>query len=126
MNIDSLRIDKNPSTKHRYEVLIENPVEGEVSATVLGWQDCQARASTKAEALEQLRKLLTARLQNTEIVSLEIDLPKPEHPWMKFAGIFKDDPDFEDVLADIAAYRHDLDREQEDYYRQLDAEEEVY
>ncbi|MEQ8998613.1 MAG: type II toxin-antitoxin system HicB family antitoxin [Coleofasciculus sp. B1-GNL1-01] len=126
MNIDSLRIEKNPSTKHRYEVLIENQVEGGVSATVLGWHDCQARGSTKAEALEQLRKLLTARLQNTEIVSLEIDLPKPEHPWMKFAGMFKDDPDFEDVLADIAAYRHDLDREQGDYYRQLDAEEEVH
>lgn len=45
---------------------------------------------------------------------------------MKFAGMFKDDPDFEEVLADIAAYRHELDREQEDYYRQLDTEEEVY
>ena len=74
----------------------------------------------------QLRKLLTARLQTTEIVSLEIDLPKPEHPWMKFAGMFKDDPDFEEVLADIAAYRYELDREQKEYYRQLDAEEEVH
>jgi len=126
MNIDSLKIDKNPSTRHRYEVLIEHQVEGEVSATVLGWQNCQARGSTKAEALKQLRKLLTARLQNTEIVSLEIDLPKPEHPWMKFAGMFKDDPDFEAVLADIATYRHELDQEQENYYHQLDAEEEVH
>ena len=57
-------------------------------------------------------------MQNTEIVSLEIDLPKLEHPWMKFAGMFKDDPEFEEVLADIAAYRHELDLEQEEYYRQ--------
>jgi len=123
MNIDSLKIDDNPSNKRYYDVLIENQVGGVVSATVLGWQDCQAAGSTKAEALEQLRKLVTARLQNTEIASLEIDLPKPEHPWMKFAGMFKDDPDFEEVLADIAAYRHELDLEQEEYYRQLDAEE---
>lgn len=125
MNTDSLTIYNNLSNKLRYDVLIENKVEGGVEATVLGWQDCQARGSTKAEALERLGKLLTARLQNTEIVSLEIDLPKPEHPWMKFAGMFKDDPDFEDLLADIAAYRQELDREQEDYYRQLDAEEEI-
>ncbi|HAG82673.1 MAG TPA: HicB family protein [Cyanobacteria bacterium UBA12227] len=126
MNSDFLTVYNNPSNKRSYDVLIENKVEGGVSATVLGWQDCQARGSTKAEALEQLRKLLTARLQNTEIVSLEIDLPKPEHPWMKFAGMFKDDPDFEDVLADIAAYRQELDQEQGDYYRQLDAEEEIH
>lgn len=126
MNSDSLTVYNNPSNKRSYDVLIEKKVEGGVSATVLGWQDCQARGSTKAEALEQLRQLLTARLQNTEIVSLEIDLLKPEHPWMKFAGMFKDDPDFEDVLADIAAYRQEIDQEQEDYYRQLDAEEEVH
>jgi len=65
-------------------------------------------------------------LDKSEKFSLEPDLPKPEHPWMKFAGMFKDDPDFEEVLADIAAYRHELDLEQEEYYRQLDAEEEVY
>jgi len=65
-------------------------------------------------------------LEQSEKFSLELDLPKPEHPWMKFAGMFKDDPDFEEVLADIAAYRHELDLEQEEYYRQLDAEEEVY
>ena len=51
MNIDSLTIDNNPSNKRRYDVLIENKVEGRVSATLLGWQDCQAGGSTKAEAL---------------------------------------------------------------------------
>ncbi|NET60105.1 MAG: type II toxin-antitoxin system HicB family antitoxin [Symploca sp. SIO2E6] len=127
MNIDSLTIDENNlSNKSRYDVLVENKVEGGVSATVLGWQDCQAEGSTKTEALEKLRQLLTARLPNTEIVSLEIDLPKSEHPWMKFAGMFKDDPEFEEVLADIATYRHELDLQQEEYYRQLDAEEEVH
>lgn len=57
---------------------------------------------------------------NTEIVSLESELPKPEHPWMKFAGMFKDDPDFEEVLADIATYRNELD---EEYYHKLDAKD---
>ncbi len=99
-----------------YDVLIEHKIEGGVTATVLGWQDCQAQGSTKAEALDKLHQLLTTRLQNTEIVSLEIDLAKPEHPWMKFAGMFKDDPDFEELLADIAVYRHELDEKWEECY----------
>ena len=44
---------------------------------------------------------------------------------MKFAGKYKDDPQFDDMLADIEAYRRELDAEMEEYYRQLDAEEEI-
>ena len=62
-------------------------------------------------------------LRNTEIVSLEIEIPQSEHPWMKFAGMFKDDPNFEDVLADIKSYRREIDENMQEYYRQLDAEE---
>jgi predicted RNase H-like HicB family nuclease len=124
MTTNSDTITPPPSTKHSYEVLIEHQPEGQVSATLLGWQDCQVQGATKEEALNKLRHLLTTRLQNTEIVSLDIEIPNSEHPWMKFAGMFKDDPDFEDVLADIKAYRREVDEELSEYYRQLDAEEE--
>ncbi len=124
MNTNSLIINRHPSSQHTYDVLIEHKAEGGVIATVLGWQDCQAHASTKEEALNTLRQLLTARLQNKEIVSLKIDLSQPEHPWMRFAGMFKDDPDFEEFLADIAAYRHKIDEETEESFRHLDVEEE--
>lgn len=115
MNPNSLSIDTHSSSKRSYDVLIEHQADGGVSATVLGWQDCQAQASTKEEALNTLRQLIDARLQNTEIVSLEINLPQSEHPWMRFAGIFKDDSDFEEVLADIAHYRQELEQELEDW-----------
>ncbi|MBW4616744.1 MAG: hypothetical protein KME21_26550 [Desmonostoc vinosum HA7617-LM4] len=39
---------------------------------------------------------------------MEIKLPQAEEsqrPWMKFAGVFKDDPDFETVQE----YRQELD-----------------
>ncbi|MEB3343239.1 hypothetical protein [Okeania sp.] len=68
---------------------------------------------------------MTARLEKVEIVSLEIERPKPEHPWMKFAGMFKDDPDFEEVQAFIEEDRRQLDAEMEIYYHQLDVEEKV-
>jgi hypothetical protein len=44
--------------------------------------------------------------------------------WMKYAGVFKDDPTFEQVQAYIEQYRCELDAEMEEYYRKLDAEEE--
>jgi hypothetical protein len=40
---------------------------------------------------------------------------------MKFADKYKDDPQFDDMLADIKAYRRERDAETEEYYRQMDA-----
>ncbi|GAA6616511.1 hypothetical protein [Scytonema sp. NUACC26] len=48
------------------------------------------------------------------VVSQEIVKPKSEHPWMKFTGKYKDDPQFDDMLADIEAYRRELDAEMEE------------
>lgn len=125
MTTDSKTMTPSPLTKHSYEVLIEHQPEGQVSAMVLGWQDCRVEGETKEDALNKLRQLLNNRLQNTEIVSLDVSIPESEHPWMKFAGMFNDDPDFDDVLADIEAYRREVDEDMQEYYRQMDEEEKV-
>jgi len=63
-----------------------------------------ARGATREEALAKLRAKIQARLKNgTEIVGLEVG-PQP-HPLAVFAGMFKDDPDFEDVLKIMADNR---------------------
>jgi hypothetical protein len=63
-----------------------------------------ARGSTREEALAKLRVKIQTRLKNgTEIVGLEVG-PEP-HPLAEFAGMFKDDPDFEDVLKIMADNR---------------------
>ncbi|MBW4631223.1 MAG: type II toxin-antitoxin system HicB family antitoxin [Iphinoe sp. HA4291-MV1] len=110
-------------SKLNYSVLVEEK-EGEYQATVWGLPDCQVLAATREDALKNLHELVNARLQNVEIVTQEIEQPKSEHPWMKFAGKYKDDPQFDDMLADIEAYRRERDAQMEEYYRQLDAEEE--
>ena len=110
-NVKNTLINSKTMTKHSYEILIENKPKGVFTATVLGWQDCRAEGETKEDAVNKLRQVLNDRLHNKEIVSLEIEIPDSEHPWMQFAGMFKDDPDFDDVLADIKAYRHQLDED---------------
>ncbi|MEB3179078.1 MAG: type II toxin-antitoxin system HicB family antitoxin [Nostocaceae cyanobacterium] len=108
--------------KFTYPVLIQELEDG-YKATVLGLPNCESIAETREAALTNLQQVLTEFLAKADIVSLEIELPKREHPWMKFAGIFKDDPLFNDMLEDIAAYRRERDAEMEEYYRQLDAED---
>ncbi len=63
-----------------------------------------AEGATREEALEKLRQLLESRLSSGgELTSLDIG-PK-EHPLMKFAGIFADDPQFEEWQEAIAENR---------------------
>jgi predicted RNase H-like HicB family nuclease len=67
-----------------------------------------AKGATREEALARLRAKIQTRLKNgTEIVGLEVG-PQP-HPLAEFAGIFKDDPLFDDWQKAIAEYRRQVD-----------------
>jgi hypothetical protein len=64
---------------------------------------------TRDEALERLRVLAQHRLTAGEMVRLDLpEVPVP-HPWVPFAGIWKDHPDLDAVLEHIAAARRQLD-----------------
>lgn len=122
----NLSVKTNPpitAPKLIYDVLIENEQDGTVKATLLTLPDVKSSGATKEEALENLIQLFQER--KPEIVTLEIEPIETEHPWMKFAGMFKDDPLFDEVLEFIEADRRELDAEMEAYYLQLDAEDET-
>jgi predicted RNase H-like HicB family nuclease len=109
----------NAST-HAFDVLIKPETEGNVSATVLGLPEYRATGSDRTSALAALQQLLTETLSQAEIVSIDVAVPQPENPWLKMAGRFKDDPHFDEMLADIEAYRRDLDAEIEHRFHELD------
>lgn len=58
-----------------------------------------------------MQQLLADSLSEAEIVSIEVEIPKRKNPWLKMAGQFKDDPHFDEMLADIEVYRRELDAE---------------
>jgi hypothetical protein len=71
-----------------------------------------AEGATREEALANLKEKLSARLKNgTAVVPLEV--PTEEHPLAEFAGMFKDDPYFDEVLEIMAANRRKMDRDPE-------------
>ena len=85
--------------KLTYDVLIENQEDGTVKATLLSLPECQGLGANKEEALNNLIQLFQAR--KPEIVTLEIEPDKTEHPWLKFSGMHKDNPLFGETLEYI-------------------------
>lgn len=89
-----------------YSVLVEDNGERSFQAVALGLPDCRAVAATREQALAKLRKILSKRLAQAEIVEVEIpESTSAEHPWKRFAGMFENEPLFDDVLEDIVAQR---------------------
>jgi predicted RNase H-like HicB family nuclease len=111
MTTNFLSFPPNPAPQLNPYVLLEKDTEGLWKANILGWSDCEARGSTREEALSNLRQALTARLEKAEIVPLELPSPDAENPWLILAGKYKDDPHFDEFVEDMAAYRRELDAE---------------
>ena len=95
----------------KWNVLVETTEDGKAIATILELPTLSAIADTQADAIDCARKLLAERLAQIEIVPIQIESPeiKSAHPALKSAGIFKDDPDFDDVQRHIQEYRDELD-----------------
>ena len=81
------------------------------TASVKEWPDVRVKANSRERAIQQikaaLREYLTRRI---EVIQVDIPLPEPfENPWLETFGRFKDDPTFDEMQAEIAAYRQELD-----------------
>ncbi len=100
-----------------YPILIEE-TEGGYTAKVWGLPECQSEASTREEAIQNLYEIVNTRLQNVEIVMAKIEAPHKQNPWIEFAGMYEDNPLFDEVVSNIAAYRREIDN-------QMDLEGEV-
>lgn len=98
----------NNFAKFNYSALVEKR-EGGYQASLWGLPDYSVFETTREDALKKLRQLVDTRLKNVEIVTQEIDIPKSENPWIKYAGMYKDEPLFDEVISYIETYRQELD-----------------
>jgi predicted RNase H-like HicB family nuclease len=105
------------SGQYIYNVLLEAQPDGSHQASVLGWADCRAIADTPEDAVAALQKMLSDRITQAQIVQIEVPraeeskVSASENPWVKYAGVFKDDPLFNEMLHSIEQYRQELDAE---------------
>lgn len=64
--------------------------------------------ATRDEAIARLREQCEAKLQQgAELATLE--LGPPAHPWLEFAGMFKDDPLIGQWKTSIEEYRQKVE-----------------
>lgn len=78
--------------------------ESALEQSTLNLEVVEMLASQQAQQEQQLH-LLENRITQLEASSHITD------PWVRFAGMFKDDPLFDEFVEDMAAYRRELDAE---------------
>ncbi|MEH2361488.1 hypothetical protein [Nostoc sp.] len=110
MEINTLAESQTANLK--VNILLETREDGRAIASILELPQYHVEAATREQALLILNQLLVQHLDKVEVIPMEIKLPQAEQsqkPWMKFAGVFKDDPDFDLVQQYIQEYRQELD-----------------
>ena len=94
-------------------VLVE-PMNGQgFRATSCAPFDIVAEGPTREEALARLTEQMQARIAHgAEVVSVEVGAS--ENPWLKMAGMYKDDPLFDEWQQAIREYRDQVEKD-DDY-----------
>ena len=88
-------------------VLIE-PKDGRFRASTSQPIMLESEGASREEALERLRELAISRLAGGELVSVSLPNGDSRHPWMKFSGIWKDNPDLDQFVRNVAEYRKSI------------------
>ena len=102
-----------------YYVTVENGTANHYTATVIGWPNCVAEGTTREEAIARVKQRFTEHLKQVEIMPIEVETTnlkqpaiKEGHPWAKVAGMYQDNPLFDEVLDSIETYRRELDADE--------------
>lgn len=98
-------LDLSPSAHLKVTLLVETLTPGQVVASILEFPHCRVEAETREVAIAQLQATFLERLQHIEAISWDVPIQASEPDWMKFAGVFQDDRDFQEIMEAIRAER---------------------
>jgi predicted RNase H-like HicB family nuclease len=104
-----------PSHPIRVTLRITQQTTGEFSAAIVEFPEYQAQAATREAAIAAVKTAFLEKADHFETIPWDVPLPpnedlneserRVESPWIKYAGMFKDDPDFAEIAAAIRAER---------------------
>ncbi|KAF3884036.1 MULTISPECIES: hypothetical protein [Nostocales] len=110
--MESSTLVTSQTTNSKINIVLETREDGSAIASILELPQYRVEATNREQALAILKDLVAQHKNKIEVITMEIQLPQAEQserPWMKFAGVFKDDPDFDTVQQYIQEYRQELD-----------------
>jgi hypothetical protein len=96
---------ETPSRTLHMTLVLETLASGNVAASILEFPQYRVEAQNRESAIAQIREGATDLLSRIEFLPLEIPTEKLDSPWIKYAGMFQDDPDFAEIAAAMRAER---------------------
>jgi hypothetical protein len=88
-----------------FTLLVKTMPSGQIEASVLEIPSCRVQADSRDSAIESLRFNLAAEIQDAEVVTCQMPIRGAKPPWLKFAGIFENNPDFAEIVDEIQVRR---------------------
>ncbi len=99
-------------------MILESLASGQFSASLLEFPTCRrTNAETKELAISQIRQDAIDLMKRVAFLPLEIfpdEIDHPDDSWLRYAGMFENDPDFAEIAAAIRAERESDDESEVD------------
>jgi hypothetical protein len=72
----------------------------------------ETEADTPGQAVQQLRQMAMDQIAGGQLVEISLPGSNEPNPWLAIAGAWKDHPDLEQYLQNIADYRRQVDEDE--------------
>jgi predicted RNase H-like HicB family nuclease len=94
-----------PAINLKVTLLVENLKNGQFAASIFEFPNFRVEAKTREEAIAQLQSTFLEQLSHIEAISWNVPLSASPPSWMQFAGVFQNDPDFQEIMDGIRSER---------------------
>lgn len=96
----------------QYDILLtKHPNNGYTARPIL-LPEIVVHGADEGEALNLVSEAIADSQSNSRIVRIEVQQPQAaEDPWLRFAGMWADDPDWDLFQAEVAAFRQAIDEQ---------------
>jgi hypothetical protein len=105
----NLPISGGNAERINFHFLLEERSDGKIVGTIAELPDCQVSAMTQEDAIAELQRLTRDRVTKMTVVPFSMDVnieaEQEENPWLEFMGMYKDDPIFAEIAAELRAER---------------------
>lgn len=94
-------------------LLTKQPDNGYIARSLL-LPEVVVTGADETDVLAQMRAALVEIQQTSRIVHIDVPAPAAtdSNPWLRWTGVFADDPTWDEFLAEIAAQRLLIDERQ--------------
>ena len=93
-----------------YDVILRKK-DNKYIARVRDWPELVIEEASREAAINQIKEELVEYLSHPpEVVQIELEAAEQLNPWLKFAGMWADDPTWDEFLAEVEAYRQEIEQ----------------